>query len=365
MYKTLSVNTCLLIMSVIMISGCQSSQADVESAVTEPTTSTAAIQKDLPKPTPKPEPAKEGSGPVITIENPVHDFGEMGPGARDNCTFKFKNTGNAELVINRVQSTCGCTVPELEKKEYAPGEEGIVKVAFQAPSVKSKTTKHLYIISNDPANPRAELTIQADVVVKVEISPESVDLRLDQDNAGMPNLVVKGLDDKPFSIRNVMVSPQQVMEIPYDPAQKGTEFTLKPVVDMAKLAENNTGVIEVKTDHPQSGILIVRYTALSPYEISRPRIILQNVEPGVPVVKDVIIRSNYNKDVEIVSATSRNGYMEIESQEKDGQHLQLQIKITPPEQDSSSRRYITDELDITLKDDTKLTIRCSGWFKLN
>jgi hypothetical protein len=109
----------------------------------------------------------------------------------------------------------------------------------------------------------------------------------------------------------------------------------------------------------------VRYHAIPEYEVSRPRIILQNVTPGVPVVKDVLIRSNYDKEVEFGTVVSRNGYMEIERHQKDGKHLQLQVKITPPEQNETARRYINDELKLTLRDGTVLTIRCSGWFKLN
>lgn len=349
----------LSLIVIVMLSGCQSKQAQTEPLATEPAQATQEVQKPAAKIKPV-----AGDVAVISVENPEHDFGEMGPGGRDNCEFKFKNTGTATLEIDRVQSTCGCTVPELAKKDYAPGEEGVVKVSFHAPSTKSKTTKHLYIISNDPETPRAELTIKADVTVKVEISPENVELQLDQNNAGIPDLVIKSLDGREFSIQDITVSPQQIINIPFDKAQKAAEFILKPVVDMDKLSENNTGVIQVKTDHPQSGTLVVRYHATPEYEVSRPRIILQNVDPGVPVVKDVLIRSNYDKDVEMESATSKNGYMEIESQEKDGKHLQLQVKITPPEQESSARRYITDELKITLKDGTVLTIRCSGWFKL-
>lgn len=353
----------LIVTAVIFLtqSGCQSSQTKTDGQMPRETT-IQPVQKPAAETTGTEPPA--GDVPVIAVENPVHDFGQMGPGARDKCQFKFKNTGTDILKIERIQSTCGCTVPELEKKEYQPGEEGIVKVSFHAPTAKTKTTKHLYIISNDPETPRSELTVKAEVVVKVEVSPEIMNLRLDEENAGAPNLVVKGLDDREFAIRGVTVSPQEVMKISFDRTKKATEFTLKPVVDKKKLNESNTGVIQIKTDHPQSGTLVVRYHATPEYELSRPRIILQNVTPGAPVVKDVLIRSNYDKDVEIESAVSRKGYMEIENQEKDGKHLQLQVKITPPEQETSARRYITDELNITLTDGTVLTIRCSGWYKL-
>jgi hypothetical protein len=88
------------------------------------------------------------------------------------------------------------------------------------------------------------------------------------------------------------------------------------------------------------------------------------MEFGEPIFRDSFIRSNYGDPVEIESAVSRNGYMEIVDQQPDGDHIKLNIKITPPQKSDSSRRYISDELKITLKGGHELTIRCTGWFRL-
>lgn len=362
LYRNLVVSGCFLV--IMMLVGCQSSQtgADAQKPATAPSSAVPSPEGQLAVPA-APQAAIPADAPVISVENPVHDFGQLGPGATVKCEFKFTNTGKSVLKIEHVQSTCGCTVPELKIKEYAPGETGVISVSFHAPSVKGSVTKHLYIVSNAPVTPRAELAIKADVVVKVEISPEQVELRLDQPNAGMPDIVVKSADGVEFSIQSISIA-NNVITVPFDSAKKAKEFTLKPVVDIEKISEFNTGVIQVTTNHPQAGTLLVRYNAKPQYEVSRPRIILQNVEPGVAIVKDVLIRSNYGKQVEMTSAQSQKGLMEIESQEKDGEHLKLMVKITPPVQEAPAKRYITDELDVTLKDGTKLTIRCSGWYKL-
>lgn len=361
MYRSTIVG--LLILSLLVMAGCQPSQQR-DTTTPQPETQPAEVTVDKPAvEVTEPEPVVAADGPVVKVENPVHDFGEMGPNASDKCEYKFTNAGNATLKIDRIQSTCGCTVPQLEKKTYEPGESGVIKVTFRAPSVKGKVNKHLYIISNDPKNPRFELGIKANVVVKVSIAPESVELRLDKENAGMPDIVVKSLDDREFSITSVIVG-RQAIKVPFDRKEKAKEFTLKPVVDKKMLNEFNNGIIQVKTDHPRAGTLSVRYEVIPWYTVQRDRIILQNVQPGVAIIKDNFIRSNYGKTVEIASVTSRNNYMEIESQERDGEHLKFKIRITPPERNETSRRYITDEMTITLKDGTKLKVRSSGWYKL-
>ena len=91
----------------------------------------------------------EEKTPVLKVEKPVHDFGKVAPNKKYNCQFEFKNVGDAQLKIAKIQSTCGCTVPQLKKKIYAPGESGTVHVAFRTPTRAGKTSKRLYILSND------------------------------------------------------------------------------------------------------------------------------------------------------------------------------------------------------------------------
>ncbi|UCG49798.1 MAG: DUF1573 domain-containing protein [Phycisphaerales bacterium] len=38
------------------------------------------------------------------------------------------------LKITNVKAACGCTVVQLDKREYAPGESGVIKVTYTAAS---------------------------------------------------------------------------------------------------------------------------------------------------------------------------------------------------------------------------------------
>ncbi len=67
--------------------------------------------------------------PKISFEQTVCDLGQVGLGTKNSCEFKFKNTGQGPLKITNVKSTCGCTVAQLEKKEYAPGESASAQFA--------------------------------------------------------------------------------------------------------------------------------------------------------------------------------------------------------------------------------------------
>ncbi len=67
----------------------------------------------------------------IKFDKVSHSFGtfsESNPLV--SCVFKFKNTGDAPLVINQAIASCGCTVPTFTEKPIAPGDSGVVKVTY-------------------------------------------------------------------------------------------------------------------------------------------------------------------------------------------------------------------------------------------
>jgi hypothetical protein len=112
--------------------------------------------------------------PAIVFEKVEHDFGNMEPQKSVKHIFKFKNAGNALLLIEKVRATCGCTGTLLSQKETPPGGEGTIEVTFRSGLSGGNQRKSIYVHSNDPKQPAAQLTIKAYVVVPVEIKPRSV-----------------------------------------------------------------------------------------------------------------------------------------------------------------------------------------------
>ncbi len=350
------------------LSGCQKEQ------IIERTPAPATVQQ-MPSVSPSPAPVVDpvptpppavvpGTAASIKFEKLELDFGPVAPSSANDGEFKFSNVGNAKLTISHIQSTCGCTVPELDKKEYLPGESGTIKISFKAPAAAAGAIlKHIYVISNDAANPRAELAIKGSVAVKVVADPNSLSLRFDKENAGLKPLKVRSLDGAEFSITHFICGTNAITA-EFDATQKAVEHSLMLEADIAKLQDMPTGSIQIGVDHPLTKEIIITYFSLEAYEISRPRIFLQNAEPGVSIVKDVWIKNNYGGQVEVESWQSRAGYMKIIAQNRQGDQLRLDVEVTPPQQKPPTERYITDELSLKMKDGRTLTIRCNGWFKL-
>lgn len=58
------------------------------------------------------------------------DYGEIEKGSDGIRVFEFKNTGNAPLIISKVSSSCGCTIPKKPEGPIMPGETGEIQVKY-------------------------------------------------------------------------------------------------------------------------------------------------------------------------------------------------------------------------------------------
>lgn len=98
-------------------------------------------------------------------DNPQYfDFGVIIQGEVVVHTFKFKNTGNADLIIRSTSSTCGCTVSSYTQKPIAPGETGKVDVTFNSSGRSGRQHKVVTVLTNaQPASNK--LVIESNVVV--------------------------------------------------------------------------------------------------------------------------------------------------------------------------------------------------------
>ena len=62
----------------------------------------------------------------------THDFGTIQEGPDAVCKFTFVNKGKEDIVVQKAQASCGCTVPTYSKDPIKPGGTGTIDVAFHS-----------------------------------------------------------------------------------------------------------------------------------------------------------------------------------------------------------------------------------------
>lgn len=312
-------------------------------------------------------PASVKGGPAITFEEVIHDFGNIEPGSKNVCEFKFTNTGGSLLKITDVSKSCGCTAYALAKMEYKPGESGTLKVEYNASRQPASVNKTLVVSSNDEAKPKVELVIKAEIVSKLDYQPKKIDLLLNKENAGCPAITIKSFDGKPFSIKGFKAIGQlkpieNVITADYNSSEKTTEFVLQPKVDVEKLREVSGGSIEITITHPESDVISIPFEVLPRFKITPPSIIVYKADLEKPVTREVWVLSNYDEDFEVESTSSQEGAIKVLSQEKIGNRYKFELEITPPTTEKGQKGFFTDVFFVKIKGGEVLKIVCRMFY---
>lgn len=101
--------------------------------------------------------------PAFSFVTEKHNFGTITEGEKVEYAFKFKNSGNANLIISSAAGSCGCTVPEWPKEPIAPGQEAVINVVFNSEGKSGKQHKTVTITANTTPNTKV-LEITGEVI---------------------------------------------------------------------------------------------------------------------------------------------------------------------------------------------------------
>jgi len=102
--------------------------------------------------------------PKAEFDTLFHDFGSVHQGERVAYTFTLQNQGTANLVIQDVIASCGCTIVQFPTKPIAPQSTADVLVEFDTAGRKGMQYKHILVKTNTPKK-QTTLSIKANVVV--------------------------------------------------------------------------------------------------------------------------------------------------------------------------------------------------------
>ena len=103
----------------------------------------------------------------ITFDSLTINYGKILQGDNGTVDFKFTNTGDRDLKINKVRSSCGCTIPKKPDSLIAPGVSDLIKVNFDTERIGiiNKTI----IVNSNATNGTVILKITGEV-----LDPENI-----------------------------------------------------------------------------------------------------------------------------------------------------------------------------------------------
>ncbi len=92
------------------------------------------------------------------------DFGRVKQGAVLKHDFTFKNDTPGILKITGINTSCGCTVSQAEKKSLPPGESTVINVTFNSQGYSGAVKQFIYVNTDNVGLPVIRFVVKAEVI---------------------------------------------------------------------------------------------------------------------------------------------------------------------------------------------------------
>lgn len=171
-----------------------------------------------------------GGKPKIVCDEPEFDFGERRNDEKVEHEFIVKNAGDGLLIIDKVKTTCGCTVAQPEKKELKPGESTKIKATLTLANRQGPQSKQITVESNDPDTPILTLTMKGVATDPILIEPRTINLGAEIMEDTVPEQVVEvkaNLPDLTFNITKVDVTNMPEFKADLETVEAGKHYKIK------------------------------------------------------------------------------------------------------------------------------------------
>ena len=200
------------------------------------------------------------STPKITVEEPIADLGIVVKGETVSHEFVIRNTGDAPLELSEVRPACGCTVVEFDPV-IEPGATGKIHATLSTARLRGGGgSKGISVFTNDPENPRVQLTLQAKLRDYLVFNPGFA--RFIKGKGYGPGVVTQILFAPKFDDLEILgiESPFPFLKVDYRPATKeehrnegaANQYVLTLTLDYSKAPVGPLiGNLAVHTNHPK------------------------------------------------------------------------------------------------------------------
>src|SRR5208337_4623146 len=118
-----------------------------------------------------------GPQPRVEVEGALtHEFGELSTQKTTTRKWKVKNTGEGDLEIWLLGSTCTCTIPKLKgegtREVVKPGDATEIELEWKTKDAIGEFSKGATIGTNDPNRPEFMLKVHGMVHSPIVVLPE-------------------------------------------------------------------------------------------------------------------------------------------------------------------------------------------------
>lgn len=256
------------------------------------------------------------AGAKITFNQLTHEFGVISDEKEVETKFRFTNSGTSELEIANLQGSCGCTVPALEKKKYAPGESGEITVRYNPHNRRGKQSTNVTVTTNSADSPQVVLSVKSEVKPTVMTEPQVATLGQVQRGAeGKTTLMITSrkldLEVTQITPNDAKVNAKVGQKI--ETTLEGEKVVQYPVeislASGAAVGQVQTQCV-VRTNDPARTLnFMVLGEVVGQVKVEPQRVTLGGLSPGQEINTSIRITARDGSNLEVASATEAPALM--------------------------------------------------------
>lgn len=233
------------------------------------------------------------TGPNLTVQEYVGNFGIADEGNIVEHTFTISNTGTSPLQIKNLRPTCGCVSTEIDKRTLQPGEQGKITLHFDTHGRFGKQSEGAYIHSNDPITPIVPLRMSGVLhSAMLTVSQRSLDFgTLHAAQGGTTELMLSDPADPTFQVKAVSSDSPDVKGTIFLPDKEHPTYRIRvALLPGIPIGDFSTNLLVETTHHRESILTIPIRAAILPNLDLLPELIhFGRIKQGETVTKQLVL----------------------------------------------------------------------------
>lgn len=194
------------------------------------------------------------AAPELSVEKGTYNFGTITQGKKVQYKFVIRNSGDAPLLIKKIEVACGCTAAKPSTSTVLPGRNAEIEVTFDSSAFSGKVQKTVTMTTNSPKNSTYTFAMEGNITEELQVLPRQLSLgSLAGGSSKQVTLTVTNNGAAAVKILSVNVNSNSLQMKPsirkpeLKPGESGTiEVSVAPKADAKILS----GYLHIMTSNP-------------------------------------------------------------------------------------------------------------------
>jgi hypothetical protein len=264
-------------------------------------------------------PAAVPAGPKIACDEAAFDFGVSRNADFVEHTYQIRNTGDSDLVINHVRTSCGCTTTRMDQQVIAPGKEAPLSARFSLVGRQGPQKKFIYLECNDPDNIEFRLELSGEVRMDLEVKPPRVYLsQIEGGPSTERTVTVACAMEKPLHIVSLETNNLPGATVRVDTVRDGREYQVVLFVPDLPVdaGGRHEGEVGLRTDHPDYPRISIPVTVVKQEElivVPREIVLRRDPQPQPAVTRYLLVRPAGDRRLEVLGVDPPSADVRVEA----------------------------------------------------